>query len=197
MPMTSHIDWTTVTELRCGKCGDVKTTDEFSPNARGQGRCRPWQYWCKQCFADRSHEKVLAKHNGHPYTPSKKINFADKVAATGLKYCTICKYQLSIDEFYGRMVWCKLCFRKRRWAKHHPGESFAPRKKVNSIALVVVTGMKYCSKCNSRKPINEFGTQKAKLMGLSTWCKPCTASYMRESNKLRARERRAKAKQNA
>jgi hypothetical protein len=46
--------------------------------------------------------------------------------------------------------------------------------------------MKYCKKCDSTKPLSEFGKHKRRKDGLSLWCKSCKSAYdaeYRQKNK--------------
>lgn len=89
------------------------------------------------------------------------------------KTCSRCREEKTLDNFYrgsashGRNAYCKPC----HLAWQHE----------NKAKPVVVPAEKFCTKCNTTKPVSEFHKSRGhSSKGLATHCKVCHAQYYRD-----------------
>lgn len=87
------------------------------------------------------------------------------------KLCSKCKVEKPVEEFYvnklvesGRRASCKTCYK-------------LPSTKSADFAAIVqntiATGFKFCTRCKSKKSVNNFYNCKKSLDGLVWCCKEC------------------------
>ena len=94
------------------------------------------------------------------------------------KRCPDCGETKALQEFTlskknrdGRGTYCRQCFamrdrlyRERRAAA--AGRTLRQRR-------VVPSGMKYCARCQTTHPLDNFGRNRSARDGLTTYCRPC------------------------
>lgn len=56
--------------------------------------------------------------------------------------------------------------------------------------------MKYCSRCNTHKPFDDFGKNKVKKDGLAVYCKPCYRNIANKFHSENPENTRARAAKN-
>ena len=112
-----------------------------------------------------------------------------------MKLCSRCNtkkprssFDLDKRRSDGLYSWCKDCARA-----YHKDRR---RKQKNSPT---VTGMKTCSKCRTKKPVEQFSTNSANADGRYNYCKTCAASarrkrYRKDPNYFKSLASKRKAK---
>lgn len=97
------------------------------------------------------------------------------------KRCPDCGEVKPASEFWNRKAssdglayYCKACFglrnsRSYRKRQAEQGREARPYRRRSEVP----EGMKCCPRCETVKPVEEFGSNRARRSGLSTYCKPC------------------------
>jgi hypothetical protein len=106
------------------------------------------------------------------------------------KTCNTCHIQKPLEDFYrnkqkkdGRLNTCKTCIdaKNKTFYVPHP----RPRQP---------DGMKRCPKCETIKPVAEFGSNKSQFDGLQSRCKPCCVASVTASRHKNPTSHRASSK---
>lgn len=111
-----------------------------------------------------------------------------------VKTCTRCKESKPLSDFYpyrGRpMSWCKRCSNAAgcAWSKrvHRPNVEAAERAKRERNELLA-KGLKFCTGCQTTKPVDKFGIDKATWSGRRTRCRDCQVPLQRSADQKRYR----------
>ena len=92
------------------------------------------------------------------------------------KRCSGCKVEKVLEEFPksnknkdGRQYYCRECYSE----KHKKY-----RKKIKESGPTIVRTSKHCNKCDTTKPISQFGKFAGRPDGHLDYCKPCWVTYV-------------------
>ena len=99
--------------------------------------------------------------------------------------CPSCKEIKPGTEFHksskikrGLQYYCKICINRM---------SEERRQKRIAIGPTVIRDSKICAKCNTKKPISQFGIYRSAADGHVSYCKPCWVTI---TQKAQAKQRR-------
>jgi len=158
----------------CNVCHKILPTSSFSHNKRHKDGLIGT---CKECIENR-HQEYIAK-----WKQDQSDNIIDFSRMDGLfplfeKECVTCHKILPITFFYpsirkkdGYASSCKAC------AKKKVKES---RERVKKTVKRKIPSEKFCRKCNTRKPSDEFNKNINHSDGLTTYCKECDRKREKE-----------------
>ena len=144
----------TPTTKKCGKCGEVKSLDEFYKDASAKdGRCTK----CKSCEKEyKAQRKAMFQREGYKVITEKN--------------CSACGEVKSIDEFHdhasrkdGKHNQCKSC------AKEYCDQRAAKFKRGG----YKVIAEKKCCMCGQFRHKDHFNKDASKSDGKQTKCKAC------------------------
>lgn len=109
------------------------------------------------------------------------------------KKCKDCGKVKAAAEFWkrkaspdGLALYCRDCFAQRNSASYRKKQaSLGKKTKDFRRRREDPEGMKYCPRCETVKAIEEFGSNRSKRSGNSSYCKPCWNTITREHRERR------------
>ena len=108
-----------------------------------------------------------------------------KIGRINMYKCPSCKEIKPGTEFHksskikrGLQYYCKICINRM---------SEERRQKRIAIGPTVIRDSKICAKCNTKKPISQFGIYRSAADGHVSYCKPCWVTI---TQKAQAKQRR-------
>ncbi len=142
----------------CTQCNIEKHLDQFHKAETCKDGHRSY---CKDCAYKRQCDRSRSS-----IPPSTRV-------------CKICRLEKPIDQFYRSMTGksgfgarCKDCYEESRSAKHG-----RVRKKI--LNKNRSDSLKWCYKCETEKPLEEFSRDKGSSDGYMSCCKPCHCAQSR------------------
>lgn len=87
---------------------------------------------------------------------------------------------------HGRMPWCKKHY--NRWRRTGSPEGRAPKLQAEHTTRDDGVITKRCRTCNTARPLDEYGPDGRTFDGLSTQCRDCRNTYLREHNRNRLQQ---------